>query len=137
LRRRPNDIGVTALPQKEAVIVPKNVWSVNIRLHHLLFLSLQLKTQVSHPQFLSKPIKCSRPEIKNQRSEVRRFDEIKRSSKLKARGSNLNKFNQLNDPNDLNDPNLLTFVIFYLKKFLLACETIDSLAISGWKTCAY
>jgi hypothetical protein len=32
--------------------------------------------------------------------------------------------NQLNDLNELNDPNLLTFVIFYLKKFLLACGTI-------------
>ena len=63
---------------------------------------------------------------------------------MKARGSNLNKFNQLNDPNDpndlnhpndLNDPNLLTFVIFYLKKFLLVCETLGSLAILGCETC--
>jgi len=42
---------------------------------------------------------------------------------------------QLNDPNDLNDPNLLTFMIFYLKKFLLACGTKDSFAISGRETC--
>ena len=57
------------------------------------------------------------------------FDEIKQSSKLKARGSNLNKFNKFNDLNDLNDPNLLTFVIFYLKKFLLACGTRGTLAV--------
>ena len=43
--------------------------------------------------------------------------------------------NQLNDPNDLNDPNLLNFVIFYLKKFLLACGTKGSLAILGCETC--
>jgi hypothetical protein len=43
--------------------------------------------------------------------------------------------NQLNDLNDLNDPNLLTFVIFYLKRFLLACGTLCSLAIIGRETC--
>ena len=43
--------------------------------------------------------------------------------------------NQLNDLNELNDPNLLTFVIFYLKKFLLACGPLDSSAILGCETC--
>jgi hypothetical protein len=63
-------------------------------------------------------------------------DEIKQNLKLKARGSNLNKLNQLNDPNDLNDlndPNLLTFVIFFLKKFLLACGTIHHTTLKDKK----
>ena len=42
---------------------------------------------------------------------------------------------QYDQLNDLNDPNLLTFVIFYLKKFLLACGTLGSLAILGCETC--
>ena len=41
---------------------------------------------------------------------------------------------QLNDPNDLNDPNLLTFMIFYLKKFLLACGTKGSFDVLGCET---
>jgi hypothetical protein len=38
---------------------------------------------------------------------------------------------QLNDP---NDPNLLTFMIFYLKKFLLACGTKGSFDVLGCET---
>jgi hypothetical protein len=34
-----------------------------------------------------------------------------------------------------DDPNLLTFEIFFLKKFLLACGTKGSLAVLGCETC--
>ena len=118
----------------------------------------------SFAQFLSlssgcvveKSIKCSRPEIKNQssafrvQSSVGLINKVK-GTKQKARGSNLNELNQSNDPNlsfeilqsrprrgfhwdDLNDHNLLTFVIFYLKKFLLACGTKASFTILGCET---